>query len=131
MPLRTRSTEFGGACDDACNESATLLPGLLCGGVAAPVLAVCALAIGARLEFFVVLSRTLRQSDQFFFRDRCHHFRDRADLVYPKRGHPSADSALLVGDRWNAGRRCIVWIAVFSFRKADGVGPNNSARLTS
>ena len=118
-------------CMRCCSyEIATLLLGLLCARIARPLRAICTVAIGARLECYVVLSRAIRQSDERVLCDGCDHFCDRADLVYPKRRQTSAGSASVVADAWNVGRRCLVWIPAFSFSKAGVVGSNNCSSLT-
>src|SRR5215831_15950857 len=96
-------------------ESATLLFGLLCARFASSLFAICSVAVGARVEYYVVLSRTVRQSDQLVFCDRCDRFRNRADLVYSKRRQTFESGTSVVADGWNIAGRCIVWLAAFSF----------------
>ena len=108
----------------------TFLSGLLCVRVSPPLFAICAVALGARFEYYVVLSRTVRQSDQLVFCDGCNSFCNRAALVYSKRRQTFASAASVVADDWNIDRRRIVWIAAVSFFKAGGVGSNNCSNLT-
>jgi hypothetical protein len=111
-------------------ESATLLFGLLCARFASSLFAICSVAVGARFEYCVVLSRTVRQSDQLVFCDGCNSFCNRAALVYSKRRQTFASAASVVADDWNIDRRRIVWIAAVSFFKAGDVGSNNCLNLT-
>src|SRR4029453_3184567 len=111
------------------HENATLLLSLLCARIAPPLLAICAVAIGARVKRYAVLSRTVRQPDQRVLCDGCDHFCNRADLVYSKRRQTMASPVSLVPNDWNIGRRRIVWIPAFSFSEAGDVGPNNCSSL--
>src|SRR5882757_7188109 len=47
------------------HEITTLLPDLLCAGIGTPLLAICAVAIGARPNFCIVHSLTVRQPGRF------------------------------------------------------------------
>src|SRR5438552_3994199 len=96
-------------------ESAARLPDSLCARICHSLFTIRAVALGARLEYWIVFSGVVCQPDQRVFCDGCNCFRDRADLFYPNRRETFTNATSVVANHWNIARRLIVWIPPFSF----------------